>query len=415
MQRLLYNPKKSIYDSILFFILILNGGSIFKQSRFGAKSILVILFLYVLFLLIKYKVPIKKYKFFNLLWIFFGFLILFILQMIFLPNNQLSMQYLTFTFQIITIILIVYYAQVTEIDYVALFYKVLIVFLWHAIISFFIWFPLHDLGLLNIIDIDEHYNTFSRLFYYRITEGSSGKWNMAEIFGMGLFVRNQGFFWEPGVLQIFMNILLYLSLTYYKSLKYSILSLLIIITTWSTSGMIIAFLQLAFYLVKNIKKRKIFYTIPIIFIGLLIFGYFVQSNLKEKIGGSKEGSAIQRQIDTLSTMNIIRNHPLVGIGMDTDNYNRLLKKATVFIPGKQGSLGGKAYVSNSLLYLATYFGIPLGLLFLYAFYKQNIFKKNRMLFFLIIVLSSLVEPVLFLPFFTFFLISGIQAIFFKSK
>lgn len=411
-----YNPKKRIYDFILVFILVLNGGSIIKQSHIGAKLFLVILFLYISFLLIKYIVPIKKYELRNSLWIFLGFFILFIFQMIFLPNNLLSVQYLTFSFQIMTILFILYYAQVTKINYVDLFYKVLIVFLWHAIISFVLWFPLHKIGLLQFINLDGHeYNSFLRLFYYRLTEGSSGRWNMATIFGIPLFVRNQGFFWEPGVLQIFMNILLYLSLTYYKSLKYSILSILVIITTWSTSGIVIAFLQLILYIIKSIKNRRIFYTLPIIFTGLLILGYFVQNNLSEKIGGSKEGSTVQRQIDTLSTVNIIKNNPWVGIGMDTDNFRTLLKKSTVVIPGKEGIPGGKAHVSNSLLYLFTYFGIPLGLLLLYAFYRQNIFEKNRVLFFLILILSALVEPVLLLPFFTFFLISGIQNIFFKSK
>lgn len=416
IQSLPYNPKKRIYDFILFFILVLNGGSIIRQSRVGGKLLLVILFIYVSFLLIKYIVPVKRHEFLNSLWIFLGFFILFILQMIFLPNNLLSVQYLTFSFQVLTIILILYYAQITKIDYVDLFYKVLIVVLWHAIIAFVLWFPLEKIGLLQVMDLDGYRNnTFLHLFYYRFTEGISGRWNMATIFGIPLFVRNQGLFWEPGVLQIFMNILLYLSLSYYKSLKYSILSILVIITTWSTSGIVIAFLQLTLYITKNLKKRKIFYTLPIIFTGLFILGYFVQNNLSEKIGGDKEGSTVQRQIDTLSTVNIIKQHPWVGIGMDTDNYRMLLKKATVIIPGKEGIPGGKAHVSNSLLYLFTYFGIPLGLFLLYAFYRQNIFENNRMLFFLIIILSALVEPVLLLPFFTFFLISGIQAIFFKSK
>lgn len=415
-QDLPYNPKKRIYDFILVFLLVLNGGSIIRQSRVGGKLLLVILLIYVSFLLIKYLVPIKRYEFLNSIWIFLGFFILFILQMMFLPNNLLSVQYLTFSFQIMTILLIIYYGEITKIDYVDLFYKVLIVVLWHAIIAFVLWFPLDKMGLLQVMDLDGYRNnTFLHLFYYRFTEGISGRWNMATIFGIPLFVRNQGLFWEPGVLQIFMNILLYLSLSYYKSLKYSILSILVIITTWSTSGIVIAFLQLTLYITKNIKKRKIFYTFPIIFTGLLILGYFVQNNLNEKIGGAKEGSTVQRQIDTLSTVNIIKQHPWVGIGMDTDNYRMLLKKSTVVIPGKEGIPGGNAHVSNSLLYLFTYFGIPLGLFLLYAFYRQNIFENNRVLFFLIVMLSALVEPVLLLPFFTFFLISGVQAIFFKSK
>jgi len=264
-----------------------------------------------------------------------------------------------------------------------------------------------------MIDINGHYQTFLHLFYYRPVEGSHGRWNMATIFGIPLFVRNQGFFWEPGVLQIFMNMLLYLSLAYYRNLKYAILSVLMILTTWSTSGILIAFLQLGIYIMKNIKTKKIFYALPVIGVGLLIFGIFLQSNLNEKIGGDREGSTVQRQIDTLSTLNIIKRHPWTGIGMDTKNYNMLLKKYTVTIPGKQGIPGGKARVSNSLLYLAVFFGLPLGLFFLIALYHQTIFTKNRMLIFLIIVLSALSEPILLLPFFTVFLISGVKNIFFR--
>jgi len=122
LQRLPYNPKKQIYDSVLIFLLVLNGGSIIRQSRIGEKLLLIILFLYVFFLLFKYIVPIKKDEFLHAIWIFLGFLVLFILQMMFLPNNFLSMQYITFSFQVLTALFIIYYAQVTKLDYVNFLY-----------------------------------------------------------------------------------------------------------------------------------------------------------------------------------------------------------------------------------------------------------------------------------------------------
>jgi len=78
--------------------------------------------------------------------------------------------------------------------------KVLSFCLYHGIISFFLWAIIKD----NLIAFDDTpWKTYLYLFYY--TDSSP-------IFNLTLLNRNNGFFWEPGVYQFYLNILLALTL-----------------------------------------------------------------------------------------------------------------------------------------------------------------------------------------------------------
>ena len=63
---------------------------------------------------------------------------------------------------------------------------------------------------------------------------------------MGIeLVRNLGIFWEPGVLQIFLNLLLFI-ISFVKKERSHIfwLTLLAIVTTLSTTGLVVMFIQI---------------------------------------------------------------------------------------------------------------------------------------------------------------------------
>ncbi|WP_416768587.1 O-antigen ligase family protein [Sulfurimonas sp. ST-25] len=232
-------------------------------------------------------------------------------------------------------------------------------------------------------------------------------WKYVYLFDIPLFIRNQGIFWEPGVLQIFLNILLFQSLFIYHKRKITLLSIFVLITTWSSTGMVIMLLQLVVFYATNIKKKRFLVFIPVSL--LIAFGmiYILQSNLQEKLEGDKASSSVQRSIDTLSTLYLIKEYPWFGIGLDSNNYTNLLSKHTIFITGRLGALRESAGISNSLLYYFVFFGIPIGLFFLYALYRQFLIRTKQWLFFLIVTTSSLTEPVLLLTFFSLFMISGL--------
>lgn len=408
MRNLQYQPRKNIYDFILVFLLILNSGSMLNLLRISEKLVLIALFLWTALIYIKFRIPIIRKNFYESLTFYFGVLTLFFLQMLLLPNNLLSFQYITYSFHLLTIFLILYYCKLTNMDFANVLYKVLIVIMWYSVVSFLLWFPLKS--LLVYVDVGGiGYDTLLYLFYYPLTSvgGPIVKWKTVELFGVQLFVRNMGFLWEPGILQIYMNLLLFLSINYFKNIKYSLLSILVILTTWSTTGIMIMFLQLAMFFVKNIKKRKIAKFLPILLMVGFFIGYILQHNLNEKLTGDRQGSAIQRQLDTLATSYLIMDHPFFGIGLDSRNYYNMLAKTNVSISG----LGSqkRATVSNSLLYLFVFFGIPLGLFMLYAMYRQTLLPKSRNIVFVIIIISCMTEPVLLFPFFTFFMMNGFMS------
>ncbi|MNT76351.1 hypothetical protein D3C72_2153410 [compost metagenome] len=66
--------------------------------------------------------------------------------------------------------------------------------------------------------------------------------------------------------------------------------------------------------------------------------------------------------------------------------------------------------SNSLLMLFYSMGIFAGLFWLYLLYKQDVFFESPKLFFVILLLGFFSEPLVFMPFFMYFTITGFQRI-----
>ena len=81
-------------------------------------------------------------------------------------------------------------------------YFVLKLILIHSLISFFIY-PLVKPFIFEISNSRYDCHTFLNLFFYLKNTHS------LSVVGID-FVRNQGIFWEPGVLQIFLNLLLFI-------------------------------------------------------------------------------------------------------------------------------------------------------------------------------------------------------------
>ena len=64
--------------------------------------------------------------------------------------------------------------------------------------------------IFQLSDVGVYVNTFHGIFNY-ISSINISEYNI---------YRNQGLFWEPGVLQLFINVLLYMSLFVYKNIKW---------------------------------------------------------------------------------------------------------------------------------------------------------------------------------------------------
>jgi hypothetical protein len=155
------------------------------------------------------------------------------------------------------------------------------------------------------------------------------------------------------------------------------------------------------------KKLKVFLG----FSFLILFGYMVYDNVENKVFGEDSGSAVQRYVDTMGAIEIIKKNPIVGIGIDHDNFIKQFSKTSLSGLTFNEEEKNEIKASNSVLIMLVYFGIPIGIFFLYALYNQTLIPHNRKLFFMITTVSVLSSPILFLAFHFTFIISGIREVF----
>jgi hypothetical protein len=241
-------------------------------------------------------------------------------------------------------------------------------------------------------------NTFLYLFNFL----SHGKINANGI----TLIRNQGPYWEPGVMQGLMNILIYYRLI---ECNYGInkvkLPILIVISTFSSTGYIILclILLLKFRYILFSKKRGI--AVIIIFIAMVVFIPVMSSNLINKFAGEDKWSFYARMYDTFVGLRISINHFWTGIGYNPDRYFDELKNASsLLIAGQSINLGFRGN-TNGIATLLMYFGIPLGALLIFILYHQKIFLKKK-IFFLVFCLILVSEPLSITLFAMFLLLSS---------
>lgn len=226
--------------------------------------------------------------------------------------------------------------------------------------------------------------------------------------------RPDGFFYEPGVFQFYLNLCLYLSLFVFEKFKISFLTILAILTLQSSTGVIILVIQLIVYLLFNNNFSKYFrhWSIKfliIIFISPPVF-FFVKSNIENKIVGENSGSFLARQYDFLSGMNVIIDHPFLGIGFDYKNYKSLAGKMAFEGIGldqlPDSVFEERETSSNGLVYLFYTIGIPLSLFFLYGIFSQLLLQDKFVIASIFLITLS-GEMLVFTPFFLLFIFSGL--------
>lgn len=243
----------------------------------------------------------------------------------------------------------------------------------------------------------ETYNIFWLHFYYAVV-----------FFGKIHIIRNQGIFWEPGVLAVFMNIGLLLSLQKYQNIKKPLFFSFIVITTFSTAGFIIMLLQWAIFLWES---RKIS-SVNKILLGLLILiplsFMSYHSFIQKKEDRNLTSSFSLRMLDLQSSFQVVISHPLVGVGLNmntlnTELYTKLPEKfKAINVLKSRGN-------SNSIANLFMMFGIPVALLVLFLLYRQTIITGNRSFVFILLFLCLMSEPLIYSPFFIFLMYAGYRS------
>jgi len=224
--------------------------------------------------------------------------------------------------------------------------------------------------------------------------------------GLFNFPRSQGVFWEPGVLQFFLNFFLFLSIKNNKNKIKSLLIAFSIIITYSTAGYVLLLINILYFI---LKRGNYFYLILTSVLGYFFIVLLI-INFENKIYGDESDSTLGRNMDALIAIKLISMKPLLGHGfLDYQDinasYDFYLIKREFFSKQKlliDANLNQRFGLTNDLLNLFVIFGIPVALYFLYKLYHQNILellKLDRVILFILILLGVYSEPILMTPFF----------------
>tara|TARA_B110000027_G_scaffold133892_1_gene163770 strand:+ start:743 stop:1945 length:1203 start_codon:yes stop_codon:yes gene_type:complete len=253
------------------------------------------------------------------------------------------------------------------------------------------------------------YKTFLGLFWYN-TQGGPSFYN-------GL--RFTGIVWEVGIWQFFLNANLIFAFYFKKNIKYIVLSILAVITAFSTTGLILLGIVLLYSLILT-NKLKFTHFLFILLIGIFTFP-FLKDNITDKFTGKNAGSGLTRIADIYSGILLIKNNPFLGSDVDnataSDNYEAYKIKKDLWNGNfTDGAFDGYITVKNSngIMRFIIDWGLPFSLFLIFKALSSNLFgdKKLMFFFFLMLLISMFSEAISRTGFFYFFILSGLI---FKKK
>ena len=398
--------KTGFLNNIIMFMLVSSaGGLLFVFNRNPAFLVLISIVIFSLFFL---QHRIKNKTFYSSLLALIVLFSFFALNYTFAINLQSLTKYLFFGVTIFTSVLVLFYYnnQESKTVFINSLYFTLKLVLFHAVLSFIAYFFVKD----NLFLISSEYHetlTFNYLFHYSPKDGT-----VINLLGLDIS-RNAGMFWEAGILQGYLNLLFFLEISVFKrNRKLLALIILTILTTFSTTGLLLLTLQIAYFSQKLLKNN----TKVILFIVLIIPLYFVlNANVNEKIYGKGEASFQKRLLDLTQPFFIAIENPLTGVGLDLDRFQEVREGFYINsdLNSSLNQIGIEQKVettskgsTNSVMYMLAGMGFPIALLFIYMFTKQQIITKDRLMWFTLTFIFVMSEPLLFRPFFFIFIVSG---------
>lgn len=208
-------------------------------------------------------------------------------------------------------------------------------------------------------------------------------------------IRTGGVFWEPEVFQMYLNIaILYELFVLNCNIKRLFILIFAMILTFSTTGYIVfAWIILTYYLffkTGNYSKNRLAWNYLILFIFVISSFLFlnfssIASNVFGKLTDKTNGSTFVRQASVFINLEIARDNPLTGIGMDImeDEFERRSFASTLVY-------GWTRQNTNTLLYQYSAHGIPFGLVFTMGTYLfGNLISKKKSIVFCVFIMIVL--------------------------
>ena len=405
---MIYTLKQKFIDNLIMFFLVMSAGGLLFVFNRNVMSILFfgILIFSILFFGNKFKKPFI----YSSVLILISIICIGIINFIFAITEQTTAKYLFCLLSVaLSVLTFFHFKNNRNINqFLKTLYFVLKLIAFHSALNFIFYFFVRD-DLSTINTTFHECETFLNLFFYTPDRG------IVNIEGFE-FCRNQGLFWEPGVLQVFLNILFFLEAFVIKKSKLFLLFLsFVILTSYSTTGLAILLIQAIVYLSEQIKNNKL---ILAVITTLLVPLFFVFSvNIKDKIQGEKEGSFQKRIFDLTQPVFIAMDNPLTGVGLDVFQFQKIREEFYIssnsFIGITSTTKVTDKGSSNSVMFLLAGTGFPTSLILLYMFFKQRIIENKKWLFMIILFISVMSEPLLLRPFFLIFIISGFHQIFYR--
>ena len=390
----------------------MNGGSVYSVIQ--RNMLLAALTAYMIFLYIIYGSRIRQALVSAFI---FGIIIIsscILIDYIFSikPQDGSKYAFLLIQFVVAGLLCIYLFSVFTYEDFLQLFYKVLKFIRWHALISAVFISALPFLFTTHITNDYTGYDAYSSLFiFFKLS-----KQYAFEIFGLSL-TRNQGLFWEPGVLQFYLNLLLFMQLYVFKPKPLGIvLTVAALLTTYSTSAYLIMLIVGSIAIVQSIKRRPGIY-FPLTVLVLLLFIPFVQANVENKFNGEEHNSSLARIMDVVQQAVVIESNFMTGVGIDEERYAiiRSQYKIKGYYEDQTQTVAIDRGSTNSILFILATIGIPMGVLWLYAYIWQPFIQHKKLLFSILILLAVFVEPLLLKPFFLTLMMGGFMSIYYGIR
>jgi hypothetical protein len=254
-------------------------------------------------------------------------------------------------------------------------------------------------GLFTVVDVQEtFYRTIGWVFTYHTTGTEASA-----------LVRANGFFFEPGVFQLYLNLFVFMAAFVRSNRGDIVLGLVAVLATQSTMGLVLAGGMAGYYYLKNLKsvpfptKLLITALAPLVLVPLL---FTVIANVNQKVSGDARGSAWARTYDLNTGLAVVQKYPWLGIGFDYSRYYR----ESLTVGYKETELDNDTIInrgnSNGVVTVLYSLGIPLGLVFFIGLYRQSILP-HRWLLGIVMFSSLMTEALFFSPFILLFVYSGL--------
>lgn len=237
-------------------------------------------------------------------------------------------------------------------------------------------------GLLTQTSLGMEPKTFLYLFWFNNQE-----------YGLG-FNRIQGFCWEPSCWNLLLNLNLVFVLFYKEKKSQLVLSVIALLSTMSTTGMVTMVIVIFAYYLMNLNKKNLSSTIVTAGVILALIGPFVYEEFSNKMA---TGSGQTRGGDAAIALAVLYNRPMLGEDIDhitSVPYAMSARDAYWTSAGDYDGYMDQQFV-NAVAGLMVEWGLPIFLLIVVLISKSPLFpnKKLKYLYLLAIFLVLMGTPI----------------------